>query len=207
MAQEEFGPRQVITINLISIEGESFVDIKQIRLLTGLTQKDFANYFNIPVRTLQNWESGKRVPPSYVVELIKEKAEKIKFKGGERMGVYTSLTGTRYDVDDFLEVLESFIGALPAISNEKQFYSTIQKLAATKGYKIAWISKSLTNNVVIDTLVDKPHYAVVGFGIAKEAESDELFDKLKTAKEEILSATDEDIQKAIFNKYKNKIRS
>ena len=41
-----------------------------------MTQKDFAEYFNIPVRTLQDWEHGKRIPPPYVVELIEYKVKK-----------------------------------------------------------------------------------------------------------------------------------
>ena len=41
-----------------------------------MSQKDFAEYFNVPVRTLQDWEHGKRTPPEYVVELIKYKIEK-----------------------------------------------------------------------------------------------------------------------------------
>lgn len=41
-----------------------------------MSQKAFAEYFNIPVRTLQDWEANKRVPPVYVTELIKYKLEK-----------------------------------------------------------------------------------------------------------------------------------
>lgn len=56
--------------------------MKKIRESTGMTQKDFAEYFNIPVRTLQDWEYEKRTPPAYVVELIeyKLKEEEIKMK-------------------------------------------------------------------------------------------------------------------------------
>ena len=57
------------------------MNIKEIRLATNMSQKAFADYFNIPVRTLQDWEAGKRTPPVYVVELIKYKIEK------ERLGM------------------------------------------------------------------------------------------------------------------------
>lgn len=50
--------------------------IKDLRLQSGLSQRTFAEYFNIPVRTLQDWESEKRTPPTYVIELIKYKLEK-----------------------------------------------------------------------------------------------------------------------------------
>jgi DNA-binding transcriptional regulator YiaG len=44
--------------------------IKNLRALTKMTQKQFAEYLNIPFRTIQDWEYEKRIPPSYVVELI-----------------------------------------------------------------------------------------------------------------------------------------
>ena len=57
------------------------MDIKKLRIMTRMTQKAFADYFNIPVRTLQDWEAEKRTPPPYVAELIKYKIEK------ERLGM------------------------------------------------------------------------------------------------------------------------
>ena len=50
--------------------------IKELRLSTRMTQKQFAGYFNIPLRTIENWETGKRKPPEYVVELIRYRLEK-----------------------------------------------------------------------------------------------------------------------------------
>ena len=47
--------------------------MKHIRVSTGMTQKEFAEYFNIPLKTLQKWEQGERTPPRYVTELIKYK--------------------------------------------------------------------------------------------------------------------------------------
>ena len=46
------------------------MNIKQLRAITELTQKDFATKFNIPLRTLQTWEAGHRVPPPYVIAMI-----------------------------------------------------------------------------------------------------------------------------------------
>lgn len=46
-----------------------------------MSQRKFAEYFNIPKRTIENWEGGQRTPPVYVVELIKYKIEK------ERLGM------------------------------------------------------------------------------------------------------------------------
>ena len=45
-------------------------DIRALRACTGLTQKKFAEFVEIPQRTIENWESGRRQPPAYVVKLI-----------------------------------------------------------------------------------------------------------------------------------------
>ena len=52
------------------------MNIKELRLSTGMTIQEFSDYFNIPRRTIENWEGGQRKPPVYVVELIKYKIEK-----------------------------------------------------------------------------------------------------------------------------------
>ena len=45
--------------------------IKEIRQSTGLSQTEFGKRLGgIPLRTIQDWEGEKRVPPPYVVELI-----------------------------------------------------------------------------------------------------------------------------------------
>lgn len=49
------------------------MDIKDLRAVTGWTQKAFADYFHIPLRTLQNWEGGQRKAPEYLLELIEYK--------------------------------------------------------------------------------------------------------------------------------------
>lgn len=43
---------------------------KDLRKASGMNMTDFAKYFNIPYRTIQNWEAGTRQCPEYVVELI-----------------------------------------------------------------------------------------------------------------------------------------
>ena len=55
--------------------------IKELRAQTGMTQKEFGQMLNIPIRTIQDWEQNRRTPPEYVVELIEykiKKEEKIK---------------------------------------------------------------------------------------------------------------------------------
>ena len=56
--------------------------IRDIRLNANMTQKEFAEYFGIPQRTIEGWDSGRRKPPEYLIELIKYKIEK------ERLGMF-----------------------------------------------------------------------------------------------------------------------
>lgn len=47
--------------------------IKEARLLAGLTQQQMSDLFEIPKRTIENWEAGDRTPPAYVEKLIIDK--------------------------------------------------------------------------------------------------------------------------------------
>lgn len=44
--------------------------IKELRERTGMSRKDFCDYFQIPYRTVTDWESGKRHAPDYVIRLL-----------------------------------------------------------------------------------------------------------------------------------------
>lgn len=44
--------------------------IKAIRKRTGMTQAEFAAEFEMPRRTIENWESGSRTPPPYLIKLL-----------------------------------------------------------------------------------------------------------------------------------------
>ena len=46
--------------------------IKNIRNLTTLSQAKFSNRYQIPTRTLENWERGIRKPPEYVINLLEK---------------------------------------------------------------------------------------------------------------------------------------
>lgn len=44
--------------------------IKSIRERTGLNRKEFSEYAGIPLRTLEDWEAGRRNPPEYIPRLL-----------------------------------------------------------------------------------------------------------------------------------------
>ena len=47
--------------------------IKEMRAKSGMTQKAFSEYLNIPNRTIEDGERGRRKTPDYVIELIEYK--------------------------------------------------------------------------------------------------------------------------------------
>ena len=53
-------------------------DIKTLREKHNLSRKQFTEMFNIPYRTLQDWELGNRKCPDYLLALIEYKLEKEK---------------------------------------------------------------------------------------------------------------------------------
>jgi DNA-binding transcriptional regulator YiaG len=53
---------------------------KEIRQSSGMGMKQFSDCFNIPYRTIQDWEYEKRKCPPYVLELIQYKLEHEKQK-------------------------------------------------------------------------------------------------------------------------------
>lgn len=44
--------------------------VKELRHSANMTQSEFANYFHMPVRTLQKWECGQAQPTSYVLDMM-----------------------------------------------------------------------------------------------------------------------------------------
>lgn len=51
--------------------------IRELRESTGLGRKEFSVHTGIPVRTLEDWEAGRRTPPEYIPRLI---AYQLKFE-------------------------------------------------------------------------------------------------------------------------------
>lgn len=47
--------------------------IKELRKDLHLNRREFCDYFNIPYRTVQDWECGKRTMPDYVLRLLEYK--------------------------------------------------------------------------------------------------------------------------------------
>lgn len=49
------------------------MNIREMRTRLGDTQSEFAARYNIPFRTVQNWEAGVRKPPEYIINLLESR--------------------------------------------------------------------------------------------------------------------------------------
>lgn len=58
------------------------MELKEMRKLLGLSQAAFGKEYNIPVRTIEQWESGRRKAPIYVLELL----ERVVIEDSEKRG-------------------------------------------------------------------------------------------------------------------------
>lgn len=77
-------PEDIANANIVHDDYVGVMDwlrptIKELREQSGMSQSQFSNFFNIPIRTIQDWEQERRTPPPYVVELIEYKIKKERY--------------------------------------------------------------------------------------------------------------------------------
>lgn len=53
-------------------DGKKLVELRE---KTGMTRREFCDYFEIPYRTMQDWELGNRTIPSYLLRLMTYRIE------------------------------------------------------------------------------------------------------------------------------------
>lgn len=59
--------------------------IRQMRAETGMTRSEFAAFFEIPARTIQEWEQERKSPAPYIPKMIRRILDNEFFsKQGER---------------------------------------------------------------------------------------------------------------------------
>lgn len=49
-------------------------EVKNLRVEMGLNRREFCEYYEIPYRTMTDWEAGKRKMPAYLLRLMEYKA-------------------------------------------------------------------------------------------------------------------------------------
>ena len=63
----------------------------ELRKKTGMNRREFCQYFNIPYRTVQDWELGSRKMPGYLLELMEFKADAVNLKKEKKSSTKTGI--------------------------------------------------------------------------------------------------------------------
>ena len=125
-------------------------EIKKWRNNACMTQKEFASTFEIPIRTIENWEEDQRKPPAYVEKLIIEKLKRIteqtlperakktmaKLKpdenGNRPVGSWATIKKNRNSDDETVECFETMEKAIEDMTYycDEKDYDTNQSYAA-----------------------------------------------------------------------------
>ena len=68
-------------------------DSERIRALLGVSRAEFSRRYHIPVRTLEDWDAGKKTPPQYVVELLERAVREDMGKSDEVVALSSLIEG------------------------------------------------------------------------------------------------------------------
>lgn len=100
------------------------MDIKEIRKLTGLSAQKFGDKYDIPLRTIQNWEGGVNTPPPYLVKLLERVVkEDIEEPSGDLISRVDTLTafadyvGGGMSMNDY-EALSNIVEKMPPVKQD-----------------------------------------------------------------------------------------
>ena len=102
-------------------------EIKKLRTDMGMNRKEFCDYFNVPYRTVTDWEAGKRKMPEYVLELMDYKADAEQLKTPGKSTVLPGRTSVMSMRDK--EVLNMQLVLIPVLAEAwNKSYSELSDL-------------------------------------------------------------------------------
>ena len=118
------------------------MSIKEYRLRAGLSRAEMSRMFEIPVRTLENWEAGVSAPPHWAEKLIVEKLESMvkeektmtryelkknsrEIRYTDRLEIKPGCTTEQDDQDP--ELIASFESKDKALDEMKKYKSSVSK--------------------------------------------------------------------------------
>lgn len=88
--------------------------IRELRNATGMTQREFAKHYGIPVSSLRKWEQGESSPPSYVISLIARTIPST----NKSLHTFTNEKGDKYYYDETIGAVYDAYGNQVFISAE-----------------------------------------------------------------------------------------
>jgi DNA-binding transcriptional regulator YiaG len=71
-------------------------NVREIRHMAKMTQREFSEAYHIPLDTIKKWESGLRTPPVYVIELLEYRANKEKEENREKIKCKNTTSPGKY---------------------------------------------------------------------------------------------------------------
>ena len=159
----------------INVEGLS--NLKLARKRSGLSQKELSLLLGVPKRTIENYESGVRVPPDYVMDLLIEQINKMANKNDKfydkTHGVYSlleihnmsNLYFSKLDLNQVILIDDYALGMAKVNSpinflligknyiNEQKIKDDLEKIFH-KNINIEWKNNSV-NKLEINTQIER----------------------------------------------------
>lgn len=77
--------------------------IRRLRESVNMSRKEFSEHTGIPVRTLEDWEAGRRTPPEYIPRLIWYQLKYEKLLAKPKEGWESFVKATDMFSPDFME--------------------------------------------------------------------------------------------------------
>lgn len=124
--------------------------IAQVREFLGMTQGEFAYFFDIPIGTIRNWEQGKSKAPNYVYSMIFMIIERDKMINIETIKFYKMLD----------ELAEKAKNGIISFDEAKSNYDIDKNVV----YDKKKINENGTYKIVLDAFMDDHHDAISFYG-------------------------------------------
>ena len=156
--------------------------IKDIRSLTGLSQVKFAALYQIPRRTLEDWEIGVNAPSVYLINLleraVKEDLRKGKFKE-PKMKEVRNIWGEKVTIDELNQKLHSYRNAAGGI----RYNAEILIDGKPTGFYTDYIELGTVNDIeerltILDNIVHNQYNKAVDYDADKNDPERTLWKKI-----------------------------
>ena len=114
----------------IEIQSNDENPIKRMRSYLEMTQERFSDAYGIPVRTLQQWEAGRRNPPDYVINLAAQ--------AGVRYSITNPASYIKSNMIGFYNILEACRATMNSESKVEHLVYASSSSVYGSNKKIHW---------------------------------------------------------------------
>lgn len=104
---------------------ETSEQIKRIRLGTGYNRTEFSKKYNIPLRTMEEWEAGRRKPPEYIPRMlayyVKMQDSKTYYSSNNEFNLYVAEENSDYKSTRNINIIRDLNGNKVVLINDIYF--------------------------------------------------------------------------------------